>query len=197
MSRTLKCHDHHPTNGRKDAGPHCSLVQRGLQSLGYFSKHKSGSAVIEFAFIAPILVFFVAVLGVIGIELRDFIKLDQILTAGAAVAISDPGDDAVVLRMRQVALAHGYTVADGPIYNGDDRLSIMSARQCFCTNNPDFIAECSQLCSNKRPPAIRYTLTSSISASLVVRLFNVVGELPASFPFLTTSPTLNKQVVVR
>lgn len=197
MSRTLKCHDHHPTNGRKEAGPHCSFLRRAFRRFGYFSKHETGAAVLEFAFIAPVLVSFVAILGMIGIEVRDFIKVDQILTAGAAVAIGDPGDAAVVLRMRQVAVAHGYTIADSPVAPGDDRLMLQSARQCFCPNNPEPIADCTQICTDLRPSGVRYTLSAMLSSSLPYRLLSINNYFPALYPLFGAYPKMDKQVVVR
>ncbi len=167
-------------------------LKRALSRLKSILPHEEGVTAIEFALLSPLLVGAVLLIGLFGLQINHYIKLDQILRAGAALAITDPGDTVVLERMRAVALEKGYTLRSKA---GPDALVLQSVRGCFCPGINGALG-CDQICPGQRPTVVRYTLDAFHSQnSLVDALFMRLAKI--GFGPVFYDPFVSTQVTVR
>ena len=108
----------------------------------------AGSAAIEFAIIAPVLVFAMLATADIGLAIHESFEIDQALRNGAEAALSDPG----TLRVETILDAVDRT-ADG---QADTTWSV--SRFCACPEMPEAETICSTTCNARRPTAIFYRI---------------------------------------
>lgn len=107
-----------------------------------------GSASVEFAIIAPVLVLAVLSTADIGLAIHEAFEIDQALRNGAEAALSDPGE----VRVEAVLAAVENTGA------GQSSTTWSVDRYCACPDAPDTPTGCSTTCGGSRPTAIFYDI---------------------------------------
>ncbi|WP_299844959.1 TadE family protein [uncultured Jannaschia sp.] len=108
----------------------------------------AGSAAIEFAIIAPVLILAVLSTADIGLAIHESFEIDQALRNGAEAALSDPGTARVETILGAVDRTGG----------GQAETTWSVSRYCACPEKPEAVATCSTTCSTQRPTAIFYRI---------------------------------------
>ena len=109
----------------------------------------SGSATVEFAIIAPVLIMAVLSTADIGFAIHESFEVDQALRNGAEAALGDPG----VPKVKAVLAAVDGTGA------GQSTTTWTVERYCACSESGSTQTSCSTTCANDRPTAIFYDIT--------------------------------------
>lgn len=127
----------------------------------------AGSATVEFAIIAPVLVFAVLATADVGFAIHESFEMDQALRNGAQVALADPGEAQVEAVL---------TAVDD---TGGGRFSTTWAvsRYCACPESPGTSTGCSTTCIGARPTAIFYSIAGKRTYS---GIFLPIGDLTRS-----------------
>lgn len=109
----------------------------------------AGTAGVEFAIIAPVLILAVLSTADIGLAIHESFEVDQTIRNGAEAALRDPGEEDV----RSLLYA-----VDG---TGEDQSSTewTVLRYCACPETPDTQTSCSTTCGGMQPTAIFYDIT--------------------------------------
>ena len=128
-------------------------MQRAARLLARFGRDQSGIAAIEFAALAPVLVFMV--LGALDLTgaLTERMAIGHVLRAGAQVAMTDPGPTAVQGTMTTVA--RDFTLGTTP---GPRTLVLTSQKRCACPGVPETEVACTTICTGSQPTTISYRL---------------------------------------
>lgn len=109
----------------------------------------SGSATVEFAIIAPVLIMAVLSTADIGFAIHESFEVDQALRNGAETALSDPGEAKVDAVLAAVDATGG----------GRYTTSWTVERYCACPESTGAQTSCSTTCADSRPTAIFYEIT--------------------------------------
>ncbi len=109
----------------------------------------SGSATVEFAIIAPVLIMAVLSTADVGFAIHESLEIDQVLRNGAEVALTDPGEASV----RNVLAA-----VDS---NGGDRIATVwdAKRYHVCPGNPAVTSKDPIKCAGGLPTGIFYDIS--------------------------------------
>ncbi|MBM9594757.1 TadE/TadG family type IV pilus assembly protein [Roseitranquillus sediminis] len=108
----------------------------------------SGSASVEFAIIAPVLVLAVLSTADIGLAVHESFEIDQALRNGAEAALRDPGETRVEAVLAAVdATGSGQQVTTWTV----DRF-------CACPESSGTPTSCSTTCGGSLPTAIFYDI---------------------------------------
>jgi pilus assembly protein CpaE len=121
---------------------------------------EGGVSAIEFALIAPLLVF--GLLGTvdIGLAVRERMNIDTVLRAGAHGAMSDRGEEFVLQIMRTTALEN-FTLTQEASTTGKGLLSPEAHRYCACPSDPEAAVTCSTTCAGPTSsPFVFYRLSA-------------------------------------
>ena len=110
--------------------------------------HSEGSASVEFAIIAPVLVLAVLSTADIGLAIHESFEVDQTLRNGAEAALRDLGEAGVKSILAAVD-------EDG---SGQANTTWSVKRYCACPETPGNQAACSTTCGGSQPTAIFYSL---------------------------------------
>jgi len=143
-----------------------------------------GISALEFALLAPLAMSFILFIGLIGMQTKNHILMQQIVRAGATAADSDPGVEAVYVRMEEVARAKGYhdlvRAQVNAVPNVRDRLYVAVIRSCYCTDAPAIGQSCETICPDGRPVALSYILRAihrdSVAINFIYRLVNLFSQ---------------------
>ncbi len=122
---------------------------------------EGGVSAIEFALIAPLLVF--GLLGTIdiGLAVRERMNIDTVLRAGAHGAMSDRGEEFVLQIMRTTALENFSLTQQEAGTTGKGLLSPEAHRYCACPSNPESSVTCSTKCMGPiSSPFVFYRLSA-------------------------------------
>ena len=106
----------------------------------------SGSASVEFAIIAPVLVLAVLTTADIGLAIHESFEIDQALRNGAEAALHDPGESRVEAVLAAVDDTGG----------GQYSTTWSVDRYCACPETSGIATSCSTTCGGSRPTAIFY-----------------------------------------
>lgn len=162
------------------------------------ARHDGGASAIEFAFLAPLAAAGMLLLGLIGIQLEHYIKMDQILRAGAAFAIVDPGDSMVTQRMREIARLKGYDAVETEPGSVPGVLHVQGVRTCLCPSDLENMADCSMICPNQRPAIVRYRLVTTYREPISVQIQRSLARLGVRFVIHEIpDPSLAMEVMIR
>lgn len=112
-------------------------------------RRTSGSATVEFAIIAPVLIMAVLSTADIGFAIHESLEVDQTLRNGAETALSDPGES----RVGAVLAAVDATGI------GQSTTAWTVRRYCACSESGGAETSCSTTCAGDRPTAILYDIT--------------------------------------
>lgn len=109
----------------------------------------SGSATVEFAMIAPVLVMAVLSTADVGFAIHESFEIDQALRNGAETALSDPGEANVRAVLAAVDATGG----------GRDTTEWSVSRYHTCPGSTGAGSKDPVPCANNRPTAIFYDIT--------------------------------------
>lgn len=107
-----------------------------------------GSATVEFAIIAPVLILATLSMADIGLAIHESFEIDQAVRNGAQVALGDPGKAEVEAVLAAVDRASGNP--------SDTEWSV--DRFCACPESPDTPTGCPTTCNGARPTSIFYDI---------------------------------------
>jgi hypothetical protein len=146
--------------------------------------------------IAPLLAIGFLIVGFMAVGVQRYLDVEQVLRAGARAAALDSGQDKVFEAMTIAARAKGIVVWQGPPPVPDDRLFLVSARNCSCPENlSEAKTDCRPVCSNGRPPVVRYWMSGFHPAGFDRRFQRMLVGLGVPIP--SNWPILTKEVFVR
>ena len=144
-----------------------------MNPIGAFWRDRAGSAVVEFAIYAPILVFGCMATVDVSRAVYERMSIGEILRVGAERAMRN--DEPAVIKQRMAATAEGeFVVAsesatDTTISTGTNALTLSARRYCACPESPATeLASCSSTCSNSAPPSIFIRLEAAKSFSGII-----------------------------
>jgi pilus assembly protein CpaE len=130
------------------------LTRRALQAADRLWRDRTGASAVEIGLVAPMLVVGLLSMVDIGRAVNERIALENVLRAGARVAISDPGAEAVRNAIGVVESGQRAATARGA-------LTFDAQRYCACTDDTATARDCDVTCAGALPTAIFYRLTSS------------------------------------
>lgn len=134
--------------------------RRGGRRAGGSLRRDDGVSAVEFALIAPMLVFALLAMVDVGVTAMHRLEVDHILRAGAEIAIV--GEDAAAIEAVLKATAREtFVVAGDPdIVDADDPISFTVALLCTCDQVTVAPVDCNSLCSGPAPPLIFYEISA-------------------------------------
>lgn len=132
-------------------------------SVRRFYADETGVAAIEFALLAPLVIFGLLAMADIGLAVRDRMALDHIVRVGAQTAVSDTGTGSV--RTALTSASAGSLTRASSI----SALSVDVVQECACPNAPAVAVACTTECPAQKPPFIFYTLSAqTVSAGILL-----------------------------
>ncbi len=132
---------------------------RHIRRAVRFQKDEQGLAAIEFAFIAPLVIFGILAMADVGLAVRDRMALDHIVRVGAQNAAGNPGTEAV-LKVLHAASEGSLTRTSSAA-----ALSVGVVLECACPEAPEVKVDCTTTCSQQQPTFIYYALRADTVAS--------------------------------
>ncbi|MGV8986624.1 MAG: TadE/TadG family type IV pilus assembly protein [Cypionkella sp.] len=121
-------------------------------------RKEDGVSLVEFALLAPMLVFGVLATVDLGRAISERMTIGHILRAGAQSATEDVGLAKVDLVLRTTA-AKNMTVAAAGAMGTDTSLALTVHRMCACAAQPSVEVACSTTCAEDAPTQIYYILS--------------------------------------
>jgi len=122
-----------------------------LDRLRQMRRAQGGVSAIEFAIVAPMLVFSVLALVDVGMALRERMMMDSVLRIGAHRALADAGEGAVEQLLATAANEQFATNID-----------LTVQRYCACPATPNTVVACNTTCSGANP-SVFYRLSAARS----------------------------------
>src|SRR5688572_8946166 len=135
---------------------------------------EQGSAGVEFALLAPVLVLACLATVDLGLAFNQRMTMDAMVRVGVEAAMADPGT-AQVRGIVEGAAGDGVTVATdsaGSFEMGGSSLSVSVARSCSCPENMSTSVNCSTSCAASAAPYVYYVISADkyYDAMLLPRL---------------------------
>lgn len=110
----------------------------------------SGSATLEFAVIAPVLILAVLSTADIGLAINQALRIDQSIRNAAQVALDDPGATAVCAALATIDPNGGRCFTDWDVQ-----------RFHACSASPDLRVAPSAICADNRPASVFYQISGT------------------------------------
>lgn len=147
------------------------------RTIGSFAGDDAGVSAVEFALLAPMLVFALLATVDLGLALTERMTIGHILRAGAQGATEDVGITSVDRILRTTA-AKNMTVAAAGTTGDDSSLALTVSRICSCPDQPSVAVACSATCTGSAPTQIFYALSGQKTyAGLILPRFSQSGSL--------------------
>lgn len=142
------------------------------RTIGSFARDDAGVSAVEFALLAPMLVFALLATVDMGLALTERMTIGHILRAGAQGATEDVGITSVDRILRTTATKNMPVAAAGT--TGDDSsLALTVSRICSCPGQPSVAVACSATCTGSAPTQIFYALSGQKTyAGLILPRFS-------------------------
>lgn len=128
--------------------------------LRNFLADKRGSAAVEFAIGAPVLLIGLIIVTDVGLAVTDRMNLDQSVRAGAEFAMNSVEDETTLEDMVKSAATGAY----GDALNDVDSSEVPTVdvtKTCECPDAPGVSASCTDICTGDVPPSIYYDFLAS------------------------------------
>ncbi|MBC7477916.1 MAG: pilus assembly protein [Pseudorhodobacter sp.] len=119
-----------------------------------------GIAAVEFALLAPMLIFSVMATVDLGLAISERLTIGHILRAGAQSVTEGAGIARIDLVLRTIA-AKNMTVAVAGAAGTDRSLSLAVRQICACAAQPSTAVACATTCAQNAPTQVFYILTGS------------------------------------
>ena len=133
-------------------------VTRTWRAALRFARADDGVSALEFALLAPMMIFGLLATVDLGLALSERMTIDHVLRAGAQSAMEDIGVAAVDRVLRTTAMK-SFSLAVSAAA-GDDVLLALSARRfCTCPEAPAASVACLTTCAHNTPTQIFYALS--------------------------------------
>lgn len=130
--------------------------------LARLLKDKRGSAAVEFAVGAPVLLIGLIIVTDVGLAVSERMNLDQSVRAGAEFAMNSVEDETTLEDMVKSAATGAYGVALNDIDSADVP-TVDVTKTCECPDAPGVSASCDTLCTGEIVPYIYYDFLASQS----------------------------------
>ena len=142
------------------AGLMGNLRRRMSARLRHAADCQSGVSAVEFALIAPLLVFGLLATWDVGLAAYERITMDHVLRAGAQSAMVDPGNPDVVKVLEATADLNFLLVRKKTKFSTREPIHLSSRRFCACPDNKDVEVACGFVCPSAAKPFGYYRLTA-------------------------------------
>ncbi len=119
-----------------------------------------GSAAVEFAVGAPVLLLGLIIVTDVGLAVNDRMNLDQSVRAGAEFAMNNVEDETTLEDMVKSAATGAYGVDLNDVDSGDVP-TVDVTKSCECPDSPGVAASCTTLCTGDLVPSIYYDFVAS------------------------------------
>lgn len=129
-------------------------MRRALRGAERLWTDRTGASVVEIGLIAPMIVAGLLSMVDLGRAVNERLAIENLLQAGARVAISDPGAEAV---KDAIALVDAGSVRMAQ----PGALTFDVQRYCACMDDTDTPRDCDVTCVGSSSTAIFYRLTSA------------------------------------
>jgi pilus assembly protein CpaE len=140
-------------------------------------RDETGSVAIEFAFLAPMLIFGLLAMADLGLAISERMTMGHILRAGAQAATDNIGTAKVDHVLRTTA-ARNMTVAETGTTGDDTALAVAVDLICTCAAQPLVVVGCSVTCEGSTPTQVFYTLSADKTYSgLILPQFSLSRTL--------------------
>ena len=140
-------------------------------------RDEAGVSAVEFALLAPMLVFAVLAMVDLGMALSERMTIGLVLRAGAQVATNNVGVVAITQAVRATAAQKMQLAAVGASGN-DTLLALTVSRFCTCAGAPSLEVVCSTTCTANAPTQIFYALSGQKTyAGLILPRFSLTKSL--------------------
>lgn len=117
-----------------------------------------GVSAVEFALLAPMLVFALLATVDLGFALAEHMTIDHVLRAGAQSATA-AGNASSIDQVLRITAANNFAVAAPGAAGDDSSLALEVERLCSCAGQPDTAVDCSTTCPGEAPTQIFYALS--------------------------------------
>lgn len=134
--------------------------ERPGMKLGALLRHEGGVSAVEFALLAPMLVFGLLMMVDVGLAVFQRMTMDHILRAGAQRATVDPGVTEV-RKVLEVTAAENFTLGVSASSVSKPALTLMVERYCVCPGNHGTKVVCSTICAGSAATLAYYSLSAS------------------------------------
>jgi len=157
----------HPDRSGTDDAP----TRRGVM------RDQAGVSAVEFALLAPMLVFALLAMADLGLALSERMTIGLILRSGAQVATNNGGVTAIDTALRATA-AQKMQLATAGASGGDKTLALTVSRFCTCAAQPSVAVICSTTCTANAPTQVFYALSGQKTYSgLILPRFSQTKSL--------------------
>jgi pilus assembly protein CpaE len=126
-----------------------------------WAKHEDGASAVEFSLFLPVIVLGCVTMGDIGLAVQQRMTLDQVVRAGAQVAMRDPGEEQVLSALK-LSASKNFPLED----SADDQegivkdpVSVDVTRYCSCPDDRAASVSCSTACVEAIVPFVFYRMT--------------------------------------
>lgn len=124
-------------------------------------RQREGVSAVEFALVAPVLVFASLAVVDIGLAAVERLEVDHVLRAGAEIAIVEQ-DDAAALAVLKTTARETFAVEGDPgVKAADDPVSVHVSIVCSCDQATGAAVDCNTLCAGPKPPFVFYDLDAA------------------------------------
>jgi pilus assembly protein CpaE len=127
-------------------------------------KREDGASTVEFSLYVPVILFGCLTMGDIGLAVQQRMTLDQVVRAGAQVAMDDPGEEQVLTAM-QLSASQNFSLGsddedgEGQEQIVNDPVSVDVARYCSCPDDRSAPVSCSTPCFEMTVPFVFYRMS--------------------------------------
>lgn len=128
---------------------------------------EDGVSAVEFALLAPMLVFALLATVDVGLALTERMAIDHVLRSGAQSA-TVAANVSTIDQVLRITAANNFTVAEPGAAGDDTSLALAVERICSCAGQPGTAVDCSTTCSGEAPTQIFYTLAGEKTYSGIV-----------------------------
>lgn len=131
---------------------------RGWRAARSFAQADEGVSAVEFALLAPMLIFGLLATVDLGLAFSESMTIDHVLRAGAQSATEDIGVAAVDRVLRTTAMKN-FPLAATAAAGDDASLALSVRRFCSCSEEPAAAVACLTTCAHDTPTQIFYDLS--------------------------------------
>ena len=127
--------------------------------LAGWRRNQDGTSAVEFALIAPMLIFGLLSMVDLGLAVNERMTIGHILRAAAQTAMTDPGESTVLDFLNTTAETH-FTLASNNFPPVSDPLTVSVTRFCACPESPAAAVTCTTTCDADEPTYVFYRLSA-------------------------------------
>jgi len=137
------------------------LFRAGKAQLRSWAKHEDGASAVEFSLFLPVIFFGCVTMGDIGLAVQQRMTLDQVVRAGAQIAMQDPGEEQVMSALKLSASKNFALEGSEDDQRGivNDPVSVDVARYCSCPDDRAAPVSCSSPCVEEMVPFVFYRMS--------------------------------------